>query len=377
MMQELLAEPHPCPGPADSALSLIPGCWRLGRKFTNALRKNMKSDRRQLRTVPDTLAFVQLDHDDGGRVLNISEGGLSFEAFAPVHQNGPIRFWFSLDLAKRVEAVGELVWTDVTRRVGGLRFLELSPSARNQIRNWISQSFRRNAVAAESSGSDAIAPAASSLATELVPLERHRSAAHRQFIRGMFLGILVTSAVAVPAVKYANSGKQPASPPPAASGQAALANSEPEARAPVPISVSGARRGPIASSTAGKTQRSIQAGDSPDNALGSTLVKPRPQSLDNPSAGTSHALSVALAQSRETSSARRSVASPQQLWSAVEVGNVQAALALADLYLRGDGVPASCDQARVLLLVASKKGSAQAVKKLRELDETGCPAPAP
>ena len=337
----------------------------------------MKSDRRQLRAVPDTLAFIQLDHDDGGKVLNLSEGGLSFEAFAPVHQKrGPIHFWFSLDLAERIEAVGQLAWTDATRRVGGLRFLELGPSARNQIRNWMSRSFKRNAAGAESSVSEAITPAASSMPTELVPLARHRSAAHRQFVRGVFLGILVTSAVAVPAVKYANSGKQLASPPPAASGQTALANSGPQAGATVPISVPGARRGSVAS-TAGKTQRSMQAGDSPDNALGSTLVKPYPQSLDNPSAGTSHALSVALAQSRETSSARKSVASPQQLWSAVEVGNVQAALALADLYLRGDGVPVNCDQARVLLLVASKKGSAQAVKQLRELDDTGCPAPAP
>lgn len=336
----------------------------------------MKSDRRQLRTVPDALAFVQLDHDDGGKVLNISEGGLSFEAFAPVHQTGPIRFWFSLDLAKRIEAVGELAWTDATRKVGGLRFLELSPGARNQIRTWISQSFKRNAVIAESSGSETITTAASSLPTELVPLERHRSAAHRQFIRGVFLGILVTSAVAVPAVKYANSGKQLPSPPQVASEQTALANSEPQAGASVPISVPGARRGSVAPS-AGKTQRSMQAGDLPDNALGSPLVKPRPQSLDNPSAGSSHALSVALAQTRETSNARKSVASPQQLWSAVEGGSVQAALTLADLYLRGDGVQANCDQARVLLLVASKKGSARAVKELRELDDTGCPAPAP
>ena len=336
----------------------------------------MNTDRRQLRTVPDTLAFVQLDHDDGGKVLNISEGGLSFEAFAPVRQNGPIRFWFSLDLSKRIEAIGELAWTDATRKVGGLRFLELSPSGRSQIRNWISQGFKRNSVAAESSVSEAITTAASSIPTELVPLKRHRSAVRRQFIRGVFLGILVTSAATVPAVEYANSGKQVATPPPAASGQMALADSEPQAGASVPVSVSGARRGSIASA-ARKTQQSTQAGDLSDSPLSSNVVKPRPQSLDNPSAGGSHALSVALAQSRETSDARKSIASPQQLWSKVEGGNVQAALTLADLYLRGDGVAANCDQARVLLFVASKKGSARAIKELRELDTTGCPVPAP
>ena len=325
------------------------------------------------------MVFIQLDHDDGGEVLNLSEGGLSFEAFAPVHQKrGPIHFWFSLDLSERIEAVGKLAWTDATRRVGGLRFLELSPNARNQIRNWMSQSFKRNAVAAESSGSDAVITAASSIPTELVlvPLERHRSATHRQFIRGVFLGILVTSAVALPAVKYSGSGKQFAIPPSATPGQTARANSEPRAGVSGSASVSGARRGSIASPS-GKTQKSTQAGDSPNNSLGSTVEKPRPQSLDNPSAGSSHALSVALTQTREIGSAKKSVASPQQLWSAFEVGNVQAALTLADLYLRGDGVPLNCDQARILLLVASKKGNSQATKELRELDTTGCPAPAP
>jgi hypothetical protein len=339
------------------------------------LSKKMNTNRRQLRTVPDGLAFIQLDHDDGGRVLNISEGGLSFEAFAPVtHRRGPIHFWFSLDLSERIEAIGKLAWTDATRKVGGLRFLELSPSARNQIRNWISQNFKRKAVPAEKSGSEDVTTAASSIPTELVPLERYRSATRRQFIRGVLLGIVVTSAVAVPVVKYSDSGKQLAVS--AVSGQTAPADSEPQARVSAPVSVSGARHDSI-TAAAGKTQRSKQAGDSPDNPLSSAIAKPRLQPLDNPSAGSSHALAVALAQSHDASSARKSVVSPQQLWTAVEGGNIQATLTLADLYLRGDGVPVNCDQARVLLLVASKKGSAQAIKELRELDTTGCPASAP
>jgi TPR repeat protein len=59
----------------------------------------------------------------------------------------------------------------------------------------------------------------------------------------------------------------------------------------------------------------------------------------------------------------------------VQAGNTRAAVALADLYLRGDGVPVNCDQARVLLVVASKENNAEAIKKLQDLDETGCPAP--
>ena len=66
-------------------------------------------------------------------------------------------------------------------------------------------------------------------------------------------------------------------------------------------------------------------------------------------------------------------ATPQQLWSAVQAGNMKAAVALADLYTRGEGVPLNCDQARILLLVASQKHNAEAPKKLRELDKGGCP----
>ncbi len=53
------------------------------------------------------------------------------------------------------------------------------------------------------------------------------------------------------------------------------------------------------------------------------------------------------------------------------------AVALTDLYLRGDGVPAYRDQARVLLLVASEKRNARAIEELQELDKTGWPAPSP
>ncbi len=334
----------------------------------------MKTNRRQARTIPDKLAFIQLDKDDGGRVLNISEEGLGFEASAPLHQNGPIRFWFSLDLSDRIEAVGELAWTDASRRVGGLRFLELSPDARGQIRSWIKQNSKHDGIEAESSGSEVLTTPELPNATQLVPLERYRSATRRQLIRGVFLGILVTSAVAIPAAKYSNNRKQNAASQPI-SGQTAVANSESQGGVAVPVSVPNASRNSVASA-AGKTQRSAPTGRLPDNPPGSSVVKRRPQSLDS-SAESGAVLSVAQPPSRETRSTRKSTASPQQLWSAVQGGNAQAAVALTDLYLRGDGVPANCDQARVLLLVASAKRNAQAIKELRELDKTGCPTPAP
>ncbi len=60
------------------------------------------------------------------------------------------------------------------------------------------------------------------------------------------------------------------------------------------------------------------------------------------------------------------------LWSSVKKGNVPAEVTLGDLYRRGDGVEKSCDQARVLLVAASKKGSADARHQLEQIAEQGC-----
>jgi TPR repeat protein len=60
------------------------------------------------------------------------------------------------------------------------------------------------------------------------------------------------------------------------------------------------------------------------------------------------------------------------LWKAVAKGNLAASLALSDLYLRGDGVPKNCDQARLLLDAAAKKGKAAAAERLRNLQAFGC-----
>jgi len=60
------------------------------------------------------------------------------------------------------------------------------------------------------------------------------------------------------------------------------------------------------------------------------------------------------------------------LWSGVRKGYVPAEVTLADLFRRGDGVEKNCDQARVLLVAASKKGSTDAREMLEKMAEQGC-----
>src|ERR1700691_3308216 len=69
---------------------------------------------------------------------------------------------------------------------------------------------------------------------------------------------------------------------------------------------------------------------------------------------------------------RHSGEAAEWLWKAVGKGDLAATLALSDLYLRGDGVPKSCDQARLLLDAAARKGGRAAADRLRNLQSFGC-----
>jgi PilZ domain-containing protein len=60
------------------------------------------------------------------------------------------------------------------------------------------------------------------------------------------------------------------------------------------------------------------------------------------------------------------------LWVAVEKGSPSAELALADMYWHGKGVARNCDQTRILLTAASRKGSAEAQRRLQEFQQEGC-----
>jgi TPR repeat protein len=72
-------------------------------------------------------------------------------------------------------------------------------------------------------------------------------------------------------------------------------------------------------------------------------------------------------------SSRDTAEAAKWLWRAVGKQNPSAAMLLADLYARGDGVSKSCDQARILLVAATKKGFPEAAEKLRRLERNGCP----
>jgi TPR repeat protein len=61
------------------------------------------------------------------------------------------------------------------------------------------------------------------------------------------------------------------------------------------------------------------------------------------------------------------------LWKAVAKQNAEATELLADLYLKGEEVPRNCEQARLLLDAAARRGVKEAAERLRHLQDSGCP----
>jgi hypothetical protein len=337
--------------------------------------RNITLERReQLRKVPDQFAFLQLEQDDGGTVLDISEGGLRFESFAPVQEHGPIHFWFSLNLLERIEAWGEVAWTDAGRKSGGLKFLSLSEGGREQIREYLARSSPQKVpVKTGTREADAVATFASrarprqttriSSTNEsrdasfpfrapqgaaadgmLVPIQRHLAAMRRQLIVGILIGACAAGIVAFVAIEfsqYLHENRGAAKPHvelPAQTGPGAGSTS-------------------IGSPSVSGTPTDVFAVGNQKKGGVAARVPPTP-----PTDATGHA------------SRPKNPLTPDQLWTLVQAGNSTAAAALAELYIKGEGVPQSCAQARVLLLVASEKRNAGAIKRLAGLDKEGCPA---
>jgi cell division protein FtsN len=168
------------------------------------------------RTTPRMTCFgdIHFEPNNGGIVLNVSEGGLCFHSIAPVHRNGPIRFWFSLD-RQRIQAAGEFVWMDHTQQTGGLRFTALPAVGREAIRNRTREGTRpsldeeearpsqlalRSYVALSSTRRAAKADAAGSTELAVVsatPTGIMRWKSWSSFSGGMAMGILVSAVIVV------------------------------------------------------------------------------------------------------------------------------------------------------------------------------------
>jgi hypothetical protein len=386
--------------------------------------------RRHPRKIPDNFAFVQIEREEVGRVLDVSEGGLSFSSFGPVPQYRRVYLWFSFNLKERIEALAEVAWTDKSRKIGGLRFTQLSNDGQEQIRSWLSRlpaqqdssekptsrvapqveppKKRRSApdrvarfVAKARTRHSAVSPILSldtgslrvpvfSLDTGnvpdepapipaviepsggLVPVERYLSAKKRQLILGVALGICITVAATGAAFKYSNYHRGETTGP--VSAASLPAKNEVKVLPPVPRTETTPSAPAVDIFSASKTNSGMASKSAPGKPVAASYAyaQSHAQTSDTKTASQSVRTS-GQPQLSAAPKARTNSMTPAQLWNAVQSGNSNAAVALANLYIKGEGVPQNCQQARVLLLVASEKRNAAAIKRLQELDKGTCP----
>ena len=169
-------------------------------------------ERRTPRNNLERFAYINIEPDNGGSVLNVSEGGLCFRAVAPVQGNRNIRFWFR-EQGQRIQVEGELVWVDETLRTGGLRFTNLPAEAREPMRAWITPSITTVAAGQASAlsdlppyrtphprtrRSDAEVASADSEALAVASGEAEARPSFISFSRGLATGLLVAFLVAAP-----------------------------------------------------------------------------------------------------------------------------------------------------------------------------------
>lgn len=372
------------------------------------------SDRRRApRTKLAEIAYLGIGPENGGIVLDVSDGGLSFHAVSPVQPAESIRFLLSLRGHSRIEGSGEIVWTDDMKTVCGLKFTSLSAGAREHLDNWTNKT--RMAAASEK----ALDPDPEAESPEFVennwdadaepvfaipPADKQPSSdsetetlwqnpvfywamsgllaavlALASFLFGVHVGKSAPPTVAQTAPKPASPASPPVvqrSPVPAA----LVAGNAPHVPAGAPTAPKAATSTPAAATPGPGVAlaNSSRINDKTASKLLPPGVEKRGSALSDhqgkqaSEAGNSD-LTAAMAALNGDNGKRDTPRAVQLLWAAVASGNAKAALTLADLYIYGDGVTKNCDQGRILLKAATEHGSTEAKMKLDDLNANGCP----
>jgi TonB family protein len=131
------------------------------------------SERRAYARQPiPSLAYVELDEGNGGIILNISEGGLSVQAVAGLMDDSlpGVRFQLA-ETNTWIEANARITWTNETRKLAGLEFVDLSEDCRGNIRKWLDRDSHPTAgtEAADARGPEEVTTAAADALPSIAP----------------------------------------------------------------------------------------------------------------------------------------------------------------------------------------------------------------
>jgi hypothetical protein len=374
----------------------------------------MNSERRSIhRERPEELSYIQFEPEGGGIVLDASERGLAFQTATAVRLPGQVRLSISPNPKQLIRLTAEIVWMDQTKRSGGLRFVELTEDTRNQICRWLTKTGEtetpdiepllpsrvqeadtascagprntkpgpleptaalRDALPAYKDVDSTSAPRSLGFPTRVLwpepfPEEKQAAFSRARLLRGVATGFLVLVFVSVPVLfsqdfrsglgdllihigvklkskSYSSLDASSSSPGQDSSLDSGGKSSVPKPKLDTPPEVT---QNPA--DTTGAAETNQRTADPVEPSLAPRQNSP--QRVDPHSRGGRSAFA-------------------RQLWSALGAGDSSAEVPLAELYLKGDGVPKNCQQAAVLLRAASKNGNVEAREKLKNLSKHGC-----
>jgi septal ring-binding cell division protein DamX len=90
-------------------------------------------------------ACIELDDDNGGLILDISERGLSVQAVATLAHGELSRMRFQLSPSQPgIETRGRIAWIGGSLKTAGVEFIGLPDEARDQIKQWICLELQAN-----------------------------------------------------------------------------------------------------------------------------------------------------------------------------------------------------------------------------------------
>jgi TPR repeat protein len=365
----------------------------------------MEPDKRRfVRKRTDQLLYAELGPDNGSILLNLCEEGCGFQSIAPV-RDARVRFTVSVGDGCKLEGDGQMIWSDTAKRTGGLRFLNPSRELQEQVREWMGQTLVTADGRVDPAAMDS---QAKRRRKEL--REEARAAAKVARIEGAKkttrteadaklggqtprMSAAETNAAAVQVVSNAWASTSQVKPAGTWRGVVSIVLA---ALLLIVLIVYRRDLGHLlmsfGSSIAGEEQKAktgappaeVQA--VPEQAGAQTKPVALSEGKDSSSESDTGAdagpvskeqiapsTNVPTVPAKRNASQQTSASDVSSLWTSVENGDTRAEVLLANRYLRGEGVPQSCAQARVLLEAAVKRGSAEAQQKLDELVQGGCP----
>lgn len=109
----------------------------LGNQDNLGRGPDLPDRRRQARIQLQSLAYLQLDSENAGVILNISEGGLAFQTVEIITGLVFPSMRFRLPKSNKwLEVSGKLVWEGKSRTEAGIQFIDLNEDVQQQIRSW-------------------------------------------------------------------------------------------------------------------------------------------------------------------------------------------------------------------------------------------------